>query len=150
MPAYMRNGFSPRSWSVSTCSANLGDAVPGNFWVGKAQCHRVCTQFLLRVSNVYDFQCTQGEKQTCGECVFGGIVEASRERGIAKAEPLAASAPGLCQVLLAPRGAEPAISCSSDGFCHLSGEGRNEASAPWGGRAALGNTACSWVSWKWW
>lgn len=40
-----------------------------------------------------------------GTCVFGRIVEPFWERGIAEAEPLAAQAPGLCQVSLSSMGA---------------------------------------------
>lgn len=35
MPAYRRNSFFPRSWSISTCSADLWDAVPGDFRMGR-------------------------------------------------------------------------------------------------------------------
>lgn len=129
MPAHMRNSFSPRSWSISTCSANMGGAVPGDFWVGRTfgctmhnLCHRVCTQFFPWVSNVYDFECTEGEKQTRGERVYLGELWKPLERGALLREshwllklPGCAECPRPPQV---PRGAEPAISCPSNRFWH--------------------------------
>lgn len=108
---------------------------------------------------------------SCEECVYlGQEVETSWQWGIAKAEPLTAWAPRLCQVLLAswvPQGAKPAPSRSSCVFwlwkvCSLSslllssflcfvslmngcpGWGRGQE---W----CLGQCSCAWVSWeRWW
>lgn len=75
-----------------------------------------------------------------------------------------------------PRGAEPAISCPSNGLWHRKmhslsslllssflwlvlslinacpgrGRGQEQGRALWEGRAALADAACTWVSWKWW